>query len=230
MLTMETRDLRAEFPLTKRMTYLDTAYHNILPSSVARAVETFCREELQGGGNPHSWDGGVEATREKFARLIGADRAEVAFVKNTADGINVVASALALRRGDNVVLNDLDHASNIYPWRNLERLGVEMRVVSNVGGRLPVPELLAAANARTRVIAISAVQYANGFRCDLAGLAEYCRPRRVYLVVDAIQAIGTLGFDVGALGIDMLACGGHKGLLAQLTTRSVECARSGSSW
>lgn len=206
--------LRAEFPLTEHMAYLDVAYHNILPTSSARAMGAFCREQLQGGGNPHLWEEDVEQTRAKLARMIGADREELAFVKNTAEGLSIAASALSFRPDDNVVINDLEHPSNVYPWRNLERLGVHVRVVPNVSGSLPISGLLAAADARTRAIAVSAVQFSNGLRADLAGLAEYCRPRRVCLVVDAIQALGVLDFDVRSLGVDVVAAGGHKGLLA----------------
>ena len=214
MMLPEEMSLRTEFPLTERMIYLDVAYHNILPTSSAHAMATFCREQLQGGGDPHLWEKEAELTRAKLARLIGAGPEEIAFVKNTAEGLSIAASALPLRPDDNVVINDLEHPSNVYPWRNLERLGIQVRVVNNVGGRLPVPELLAATDARTRAIAISAVQFSNGLRTDLAGLAEHCRPRRVYLVVDAIQALGVLDFDVRRLGVDVVAGGGHKGLLA----------------
>jgi selenocysteine lyase/cysteine desulfurase len=213
MLITDRRNLEAEFPLARRVRYLDVAYQNILPLSVAAAMERFVREELVGGGQPEEYKRCAQPPRELFARLIGADAAEVAFIKSTADGLNIAANALPFEVGDNVIINDLEHPSNYYPWLNLRRRGVEVRVVPNEGGRLPVDSLLEAADGRTRALAISAVQYRNGLRSDLAALAQFCRPNGVALVVDAIQALGTVDLDVRALGVDILSCGGHKGLL-----------------
>lgn len=213
MIPTELIDVRTEFPMAQRITYLNVAHHCILPTSAASAMEVFCREQLQGGGIPMQWERGVEDTRQKFARLIGADAAEIAFVKSTADGINVAAAALSLRSGDNVILNDLEHASNVFPWLNLQRHGVEVRIVPTVAGQVLVADLEAASDARTRVIAIAAAQFRSGFRADLARLADVCRRNRIYMVVDGIQALGTLDFNVRALGVDMLACGAQKGLL-----------------
>ncbi|MBI3966014.1 MAG: aminotransferase class V-fold PLP-dependent enzyme [Chloroflexi bacterium] len=208
------RVLRAEFPAASQMTYLDVAFHCLLPSSVAQAMADFCQAELQGGVSPYSWKPLVEETREQFAQLIGASSSEIAFVRNTADGLNVVAGSYPWQERDNVVLSELEHPSNVYPWRNLERHGVQIRVVPNRAGRVPVGELIAACDDRTRVVAISAVQWGTGYRADLAILAEYCRSAGIHVAVDAIQALGSISFDVGALGVDFLSCGGHKGLLA----------------
>lgn len=205
--------LRSEFPLTEQMMYFDVAYHNVLPSSVADAMSSFIRDEWQHGGFPPSWGPMVHAAREKYARLIGADPAEIAFMKNTADGINTIANALPLHPGDNVIINSLEHASNFFPWRNLSRNEVQVRVVQAVDGRVPTSALLSAVDRRTRAIAISAVQYRTGFRADLAALGTFCRSNGIYLIADAIQAIGTLEFDVENLAVDAVACGAHKGLL-----------------
>ena len=213
MVPADSVNIGAEFPLTKRMAYLDVAYHCVLPASAAQAMDVFCREQLQGGGMPRSWDKAVEDTRQKFARLIGAAAEEIAFIKSTADGLNVAAAALPLRSGDVVLSNDLEHASNVFPWMNLKRAGIEIQSVATSAGRIPVADLAAAVTDRTRVIAISAVQFKSGFRVDLARIAEICRRHRIYLVVDGIQALGTLNIDVRALGIDILAAGAQKGLL-----------------
>jgi cysteine desulfurase/selenocysteine lyase len=206
-------DVGAEFPLTKRMAYLDVAYHCVLPESVTRAMDSFCRTQLQGGGIPRHWDKGVEDARAKAARLIGADASEIAFVKSTADGLNVAATSLPLRKGDKVLLNDMEHASNVFPWLNLQRAGVEVQTVPTKNGIVSLDDLVAAIDSRTRVVAISAAQFKSGHRADLARLAGVCRPKGIYTVVDGIQGLGTLNMDVHALGIDMLACGAQKGLL-----------------
>jgi cysteine desulfurase / selenocysteine lyase len=149
-----------------------------------------------------------------MASFIGADADEIAFTKNTPEGLSFVAAGLPWRSGDNVVTSDLEFPANMYPWLNLRERGVEVREVRSQQGRLPPELLLEAMNASTRVLAISLVQFSSGFRANLAALAEICRPRGIFLVVDAMQAVGALPLDVHRLGVDFLACASHKWLLA----------------
>lgn len=206
--------VRESFPATRNVIYLDLANKNILPRPVVDAVDQFLGEEVLTGGDKGRWKRMVEEARADVAALIGADASEIAFVKNTSEGLNIAARALGLKAGDAVILNDLEHPNNVYPWLNLQGEGVEIRWVRSRGHRLDLDELVAETRQGAKVVAISHVTWAAGFRTDLRALAEHCRARGVRLVVDGIQSAGIVGLDVRTMGIDVLSCGGHKGLLA----------------
>jgi selenocysteine lyase/cysteine desulfurase len=152
--------------------------------------------------------------RAAAAQLIGARAHEIAFIRNTSEGLSLVASGLDWQPGDNVVTVADEYPSNVYPWFGLQRLGVETRLLARPGLRFGADDIAPLIDRRTRVLAVSAVDWQSGFRVDLAALAELCRAREVLFVVDGIQAVGALCVDVGACGIDVLAAGGHKWLLA----------------
>lgn len=207
-------------PVVERWIYLDHAGVAPLPRSVADAVEAsmrsrclFGRSELEKGHGAIS-----ERCREAAGRLIGAPAASVALMQNTAEGINVVAQGLSWRDGDNVVTADVEFPSNVLPWRNLARRGVEVRLVPSRGGLLAAEDVEAAMDARTRVLALSHVEFVSGQVNDLARLGAACRRRGAHFVVDAAQSLGALAVDVGALGIDALCACGWKWLLGPLGT------------
>jgi cysteine desulfurase/selenocysteine lyase len=206
---------RAEFPSCQHVVHMNHAGLAPLPLRVARAVEAF----VAGGvafaeGTSERWKQRSEQVRAALARLLHARSEEIAFVQNTAEGLSLVAAGLPWREGDNVVALADEYPSNVYPWFGLRRWGVETRLVARVEQRLRLDDVAAAINGRTRVLAVSAVDWQSGYRFQLASLAELCRRRRVLLCVDGIQAVGALDVDVETLGIDFLAAGAHKWLLA----------------
>ncbi len=160
------------------------------------------------------WTGRVSMARAAIAQLIGAASEEIAFVQNTAAGLSLIAAGLPWQAGDNVVAIAGEYPSNVYPWWGLARLGVETRLATRTGVRFGVDEIAAAVDQRTRVVSVSAVDWQSGFRPDLAALGTFCRDRDIRFVVDGIQAVGALTIDVHACGIDAMAVGGHKWLLA----------------
>jgi selenocysteine lyase/cysteine desulfurase len=156
----------------------------------------------------------VRDLRERLAALINARSAdEIVLMPNTAAGINTAALSLPLRPGDNVLLLDGDYPANIYPWMNLARRGVLAKLVPAKDGGLDLDLLAARIDPRTRAIALSTVQFASGFRNDLEAVGRLCRERGLYFVVDCIQSLGALPFDVQAVGADFVACGSQKWLL-----------------
>jgi len=161
----------------------------------------------------YEWHAHVENARTNCAQLLNANRHDVAFVGSTTAGINAIAEGFAWRAGDNVVIPAEEYPSNQYPWMNLAPLGVECRRVSSRGPRVLLEDLLQAIDSKTRVLAISAIEFASGYRNDLIQLGEECRRREVFFFVDAIQAIGAFQFDVQNLPIDAIAADGHKWLL-----------------
>jgi len=206
---------RQEFPITGERVHLNHAGVSPISRRVAAAITRFADEALHLSPAAYKgWDVRSEAARASCARLIGARADEIAFVKNTSEGISLVASGLAWQAGENVIAVDGDFPSNIYPWWSARRFGVETRLVAARGGRVAVDAIADAMDRHTRVLAVSFVDWSTGARNDLAALGELCRERGVLFCVDGIQGVGALALDVEALGIDTLAVGGHKWLLA----------------
>lgn len=207
--------LRRLMPACQRHVYLNHAALGPMPSTAAERVAQAARR-VADGGDLHWPDRqqGIEDARDLSARLLGtADPARVAFVENTSAALSLVAEGLSWRDGDNVVGHAGEYPANVYPWMNLARHGVELRLAPEVDGRVPVDEILSRIDGRTRVVALSWVQYATGYRCDLAALGEECRRRDVLFVVDAIQGLGALALDVEALPVDAVATAAQKWLL-----------------
>ena len=165
----------------------------------------------------------VDITRKNISQLINADPSEIAFVKNTAEGIGIIASGYPFKTGDNIIVPDCEHASNLYAWLNLEQKGIEIRIIPNQDGAIDMEDIINRCDKNTKAIAVSAVQFSTGFYIDLYKLGEFCSQNNILLIVDAIQAIGRLKIDVKKMNIDYLACGGNKGLLATFGTGFVYC-------
>src|SRR5262249_16950362 len=129
----------------------------------------------------------AERVRGLAGKLINADADEITFVKNTSEGIAFVANGIHFSTGDNIVTSSVEFPANIYPWMNLQAQGVRLKMIPEDHGRVPVERICEAIDGRTRVVAISAVQYASGFRMDLGELGRVCQEKGVLLCVDAIQ-------------------------------------------
>jgi len=182
---------------------------------VAAAVQTFAGEALNIDAPTYArWEARTEEVRAAFARLIGARADEVAFVRNTSEGLSLVAGGFDWREGDNVVLVDDDYPSNVYPWWGLGARGVESRFVTRRAPRFTVHDIAAVVDGRTRLVSVSSVDWQSGFRADLASIGAFCRGRDILFCVDGIQSVGALQMDVASFLIDCLAVGGHKWLLA----------------
>ena len=180
----------------------------------ADAMGAFAQDAAQNSmAHYDEWNEMVQTARHSVARLIGASGEEIAFLKNTTDGIIAVAEGLDWRTGDNVVLASCEFPANVYPWKNLASKGVEIHWVDEADGRLSLEAYGAAIDDRTRVVSASAVQFHSGFRNDLAGLSKICKQHGALFVVDGIQSVGALPMDVEAQGIDFLAADGHKWML-----------------
>ena len=179
---------------------------------VHAAILAFLDEGLMRAGPKPVWLGRVPAIRARMASLIGAQADEVAFTRNTSDGLNAAAQAIPWRAGDSVVMIEGDHPNNSYAWLNLQRRGIPVHF-ARIPGHVDALSLEPWLRQGTRVLALSHVTSDTGRRCDLASIGALCRARGVHLVVDAIQSLGIWPLDVHALGISMLASGCHKGLL-----------------
>jgi cysteine desulfurase/selenocysteine lyase len=162
--------------------------------------------------------------RKKIAELINCEPHEVAFTKNTCEGLSMMAAGMNAEPGDNVVVCDQEHEANLLPWMHQQRRGLELRVVRTHDGRFDVRDLLASCDQRTRVISVASAQFTTGFTVDLRELGAECRARAIAFVVDGVQTVGRLKIDVKDCKIDYLAAGGHKGLLGTLGAGFVYCS------
>lgn len=210
-----TPELRALFPVTERYIYFNHAAISPPPIPTIRAIEAQLKDVRENGStNFRSWLAVKEQARELLAKLLGARPEQVAFMRNTSDGLSTVANGLKWRPGDNIVTFRREFPSNIYPWLRLRDVcGVEVRMCEERSGRIDLAELEALIDQHTRIIAISHVQYASGFRIDLKRLGQLARRNDALLVVDVIQALGVVPTDVEAEYIDVAAGAGHKWLL-----------------
>jgi len=212
---MNPEKIRQEFPVIENRIFFDHAKVSPLPMRVQEAVTVFVNDASSfGTANYADWMAKVESVRASFARLIHADPDEVAFVKNTSEGISIVANGMDWKPGDNVVIPDIEFPANVYPWWNLKRLGVETRFVHAVDGRVLFDDLTACVDNRTRVVSVSSVECNSGFRTDLNRIGAFCKEKAILFCVDAIQSLGVLPMDVQRDHIDFLIADGHKWLLS----------------
>ncbi len=207
--------LRALFPITERTIYLNNAAVSPPPTPTIEAVESQLRDVAENGSlNFPSWIAVKEQARKLAAEMIGARPEQIAFMRNTSDGLSTVANGLSWCPGENLVTFRKEFPSNIYPWLRLrDAFGVEVRMCEERDGRIDIDELNGLIDAKTRVVAISQVQYASGFRADLERIGRAARAHDALLVVDVIQAMGVMPTSVEAELIDVAAAAGHKWLL-----------------
>jgi selenocysteine lyase/cysteine desulfurase len=212
---MDIEKIRKEFPVTEHRLFMDHARVAPLSRPVQAAITAFAEEACEQGTAHYSeWLKEIEIVRARFAKLINAEPGEVAFVKNTSEGLSIVANGIDWKEGDNVVIPDIEFPANVYPWMNLKRRGVEVRFVKAVRGRVPFEQITAQVNSRTRVLSISSVEFNSGFRNDLKRIGEFCKEKNIYFCVDAIQSLGVIPMDVKEFNIDFLAADGHKWMLS----------------
>lgn len=153
-------------------------------------------------------------TKEKLAALLNTDIERIAFVDNTSNGLNIVAQGIDWKRGDRIILNDIEFPSNIYPYLNLKKEGVEIDFVKSHNGKVTAEDVIKMIKPSTRLISISSVQFLSGYRCDLDLIGEVCSKKGIIFSVDAIQSLGATNIDIKKSKIDFLACGTQKWLMA----------------
>ena len=224
---LDWEDLRRFFPVTQKYIYLNHAGVSPLSTQVQSSMEAFLKEATENGyTNPEMWVETIESCRQSAARLINANPDEIAFVKNTTQGIILTANGINWQVGDNVVTTNVEFPSNIYPWWNLERHGVETRLVQEMNKRILVEDIIAKIDSRTRVVTISHVEFASGYRNDITTIGEICRDKGILFFVDAIQALGAFEVDVKKQHIDFLSADGHKWLLGPEGAAIYYCAKN----
>lgn len=205
------RDL---MPVTKKWAYFDNAAVAPLPSPAKAAALRWADEASAEGDTVWpQWANALEKTRRTVATMLGADPEEIALVSNTTTGIGMIAEGFPWQSGDNIVTLANEFPSNLYPWLNLASRGVDARLVPVESGRVDFDRLLAMCDERTKLIAVSWVGFASGWRIDVAELVRLAHERGILVSLDAIQGLGVFPLDVRETDVDFVVADGHKWML-----------------
>ena len=207
-------DFRRRMPVARNWAYFDHAAVAPLSGPAQDAILNWVRDAAADGDiHCPAWADQMEVLRQTAARMVGAQTREIALIRNTTEGINLVAEGFPWQDGDNVVIPADEFPANQYPWMNLADRGVETRRIPTDQGRLDLDRVADACDQRTRIVSASWVSFASGWRNNLDQLAEVAHRAGALLFVDAIQALGVFPLDVGRTPIDFLAADGHKWML-----------------
>jgi selenocysteine lyase/cysteine desulfurase len=205
---------RSQFPVTESLIYMNHAAVAPISRRVHDAMVGLLDEAQQFGAEHwQNWMETYGGVRRSLAQLINAEPGEIAFAKNTSEGISTFANGLDWRPGDEVVSIESEFPANFYVWKALEKRGVVLRLVPEEKGRVTQKSILSALTSRTRVVTVSFVQYISGFRLDLENLGQACAAHGCLLFVDAIQGLGAFPVDVRKANIAGLAADSHKWML-----------------
>lgn len=206
--------VRRDFPVVGESTYLDSPYITPSPRQAIDAATAFAEAK---GKNPVSLGAMMEESalvRRRYAQLVGASEREIGLLFATSEGENIVAGALDLKAGDNVVIDDLHYDTTYVLYRHLaETRGIDLRIARNRAGAVSPEDFATLVDNNTRLISVSWVSHQNGFQHDLRALADLAHSHGAYIYADAIQGVGMLSLDVRDAGIDFFSAGTYKWLL-----------------
>jgi len=229
---MKTADVRRDIPLLDDVIYLDAASTTPTPRPVVEAISDYFYNYNANTGRG-AYRMAVKATqrldeaRNKIARFVKADPNEIIFTKNTTEAINMVASSLEFERGDNIVVPNIEHHSNLVPWLNLKGKGVELRMVkADEEGVIDPESFNEMIDGKTRLVSITHISNSLGTVQPVEEIAEIAENKGVMCLVDAAQSAGHMEVDVKQLKADFVAFPGHKGLLGPVGTGFLYCAEN----
>lgn len=210
---------RDQFPVADRYCYLDHAGIAAPPLVVAHAVARDASAgTMLGSVGTHRRDERAEQVRTSCAALLGVPAAEVTFLKSSAEGLRLLAFGLRWAPGDRVLLADCEHPATAHPWEALAALGVDVEAVPAEGPAWALPldgfeRALRAGGGRVKVVVVSWVHYARGWRTDLAALAALAHEHGAILVADVVQGLGVIPCHLAEWGVDAAVADGHCWLL-----------------
>jgi len=207
--------VRAEFPAAAGRLYLNSAYIAPVPRAVAAAGRAFVDAKMERPISLGDMQRAADTVRGQYAALVGASPDEIAFLYSTSEGENIVARGLGLKAGDNVVVDELHYNTTFVLYRELERtMGIELRIAKARDGAAEATDFAPHVDRRTRLVSVAWVSHQNGYRHDMRPIADLAHAHGAYCYVDAVQAVGMFPIDVRAAGVDFMASGTYKWLLA----------------
>lgn len=207
------RELIERMEIESDIINFDNAALSYMPKPVLDALHGYnLRRNVMGPEYSSYWDT-TEEVRTLCARKIGAEPEEIFFIQNTSMGLNFIAKALKLSAGDNVIISDMEFPSNVYPWLNLERDGVEIRFAGSVGGRIEERVIDDLIDEHTKAVSISWVVAANGSVTDIKKIGEICKKHQISYIIDGIQGLGQIPVNVKEVGCDFFVSGFFKWMM-----------------
>ena len=208
--------IRSLFPATQNYTYLNSAAVSPIPTTAMDAINWQLNDVATNGSlHFNDWVDTKNRARELVAQMLKVRSDQVAFLRNTSDGFASIASGINWQKGDNIVSFANEFPSNFYPWRRIrDEYGVELRLAAEHHGRIDMDELSGLIDSNTKVVALSSVQYASGFRADLERIGRAARTVDALFCVDIIQGLGALPYDLPAQYVDAACGASHKWLCA----------------
>ena len=220
----------AAFPILNDWLYFNHAGVSPWAPETIKAVNDFTTQFAHDCFQRTNWFDRLDGIRETLAGLVNAQKHEIAFTRNTGDAISIIAAGIDWKAGDRVVVPACEYPSNVYPWMDArDRHGVEVVSVdetihANGIARVDEDDLIRACeHHRTKLLAVSHVQWTSGQRMNLNKLGAYCREKGILFAVDAIQSLGVVPMDVQAAQIDFLFSGGHKWLMSPPGSGLIYC-------
>ncbi len=211
---MDPRQARDLFPITRQYIHMNHAGDSPISERVRAAVERVLESRTTEPYRDRWMQDEAERVRGLVARLINAPPESIALTRSTAHGLSLLAQGFEWHDGDNVVGAEHEYPANVYPWMALQARGVELRLARPVDGRVTFDSVFSLVDARTRIVALSHVQFWNGYRVDLDRIGAECRRRGILLSADVMQSVGALHLDVSRMPIDFCAAGAGKWLMA----------------
>ncbi len=207
--------IRKYFPyLEQEIIYFNHASTGPFSSLVTQRLIELLKEKSESNIDDYpSFLKVMEETKELLALLINCNVDRTAFVDNTTNGLNIIAQSIEWKKGDRILLNDVEFPANVYPFLNLKRFGVEVDFVKSVNGIVTAEQIIDSVKPGTKLISVSFVQFLSGYKVDLEKIGNYCRANNIIFCVDGIQGIGAVNIDVQKSKIDFLSCGTQKWLL-----------------
>lgn len=216
---IDINEVRRYFPHTKKKIYFNCASTGPLPEPAYALQDKYYRKaEMADVGDQSEVFSALDNIRRNGAKIFGAKKSEVGFGFNTTFGINLAASSLPLKRGDEVLISDVEFPANVYPWLALRERGIKVKFIQTAGGFVSVDDIQKAMTKKTRVLSLSFVQFFNGFKIDAASIGDLCRKRHIYFVLDCIQGAGCEPMNLRKWNVAIASAGAQKWLLSSQGT------------
>jgi cysteine desulfurase/selenocysteine lyase len=221
---MKINDVRKDIPFLDEVIYLDAASTTPTPQPVVDAMCDYYNHYNSNTGrgaykSAVKATSEVERTRSKLAEFINGRPEEIIFTKNTTEAINLVAHGLNFNKGDSVIVPNIEHHSNLVPWLNLKKKGVEINIIkSDLHGVVDPAKIESAMDQNTKLISITHISNSIGSLQPVEEIGKIAKENDILYLIDAAQSVGHMSINIDKLNADFVAFPGHKGLLGPVGT------------